>query len=63
MQVYLTRDTDVFVELTDRVANAEAAGADVFISIHNNALEKSKRGSMVFYPNQNYRPYLSDDVA
>ena len=63
VQVYLTRDTDVFVELTDRVANAEAAGADVFISIHNNALEKSKRGSMVFYPNQNYRPYLSDEGA
>ena len=63
VQVYLTRSTDVAISLADRVANAEAAGADVFISLHNNALDKSKRGSMVFYPNESYRPELSYEGA
>ena len=63
VQVYLTRSTDVAISLSDRVANAEAAGADVFISLHNNALDKSKRGSMVFYPNESYRPELSYEGA
>lgn len=64
VEVYLTRNADYDVELSQRVANAEAAGADVFISIHNNALDDtSRRGAMVLYPNQNYRPYLNEEGA
>lgn len=59
VQVYLTRSTDTYVSLSDRVANAAAADADVFISIHNNAsTNPNTGGSMVFYPNESYLPEL-----
>ncbi len=35
--IYMTRETDVFVELEDRVALANEKKADLFISIHVNA--------------------------
>src|SRR5256886_15155472 len=38
--VILTRDTDEDVPLADRVRIANQAGADVFLSIHCNAMEK-----------------------
>src|SRR5438105_6127597 len=38
--VILTRDTDEDVPLADRVRIANEAGADVFLSIHCNAMEK-----------------------
>ena len=60
VQVYLTRSTDTYLGLSERVENAAAEGADVFISIHNNASTNlSTSGSMVFYPNESYRPDLS----
>ena len=60
VQVYLTRSTDTYLELSDRVSNSVAAGADVFISIHNNASSNpDTSGSMVFYPNASYRPDLN----
>ncbi len=37
VQVPLTRSTDVFYELKDRTAAANAAGADLLVSIHCNA--------------------------
>jgi len=36
--VYLTRDSDIFVSLERRVAMAHRAGADVFLSLHADAL-------------------------
>ena len=64
VQIYLTRDSDTAVELSTRVEQAAAAGADVFISIHNNASSNEKTsGSMVFYPNNNYRPALGAEGA
>lgn len=36
--VYLTRDSDVFVSLRDRVQLSSEAGADLFISIHINTV-------------------------
>lgn len=37
VQVLLSRSTDVFLELRERTANANAAGADILVSVHCNA--------------------------
>ncbi|MBB3132137.1 N-acetylmuramoyl-L-alanine amidase [Paenibacillus rhizosphaerae] len=37
VQVFLSRSTDVFLELKDRTDKANAAGADILVSIHCNA--------------------------
>lgn len=48
-RVYLTRKDDVFVPLRERVARARAAGGDLFLSIHANALPIARlRGASVF---------------
>ena len=39
MQVMLTREADVFVPLQARMTLARAAGADIFLSLHADALE------------------------
>ncbi len=39
--VYMTRDTDVKIELADRAAKARKLKADVFVSIHMNAATNS----------------------
>jgi len=47
---YLTRERDVFMSLQRRVRKAQAAGADVFISVHvNGCRARSARGAEVFY--------------
>jgi N-acetylmuramoyl-L-alanine amidase len=49
MRSYLTRDTDVFISLRDRIRRAHENGADMFISIHADAFHKrSARGSSVY---------------
>ncbi len=58
--VYMTRDDDTYVGLTDRVKFADSVNADFFISIHNNsAASSSACGSEVYYPNTNYKSDLS----
>lgn len=48
-RVRLTRTDDRFIELTERVALARAAGADLFLSVHADALpEEQLRGASVF---------------
>lgn len=47
--VVLTRATDVFVRLRDRIAIARAAGADVFLSLHADAHgTRDMRGASVY---------------
>ena len=53
VRVVMTRDSDVYVGLTDRVTNAVAQGADVFVSIHlNSSTNTSANGAEVIVPNQ-----------
>lgn len=40
--VYMTRDRDKFVKLSDRTVYANKKDADIFISIHANAVEKKQ---------------------
>lgn len=48
-EVFLTRDRDVFVELSERAAIANRLGADLFVSIHFNAASDSAaRGAETF---------------
>lgn len=48
-RVAMTRDSDEFVPLAGRVERARAAGADLFLSIHADALpEEQMRGASVF---------------
>lgn len=48
-QVTLTRTTDEFVELEERVARARAAQGDLFLSIHADAIPDAEvRGASVF---------------
>ncbi len=48
-RVKLTRNDDEFVPLPDRVAHARAAGGDLFLSIHADAVpDKHTRGASVF---------------
>jgi N-acetylmuramoyl-L-alanine amidase len=47
--IALTRATDVFIELEDRVARARDLGADLFISLHADAGPKAEtRGASVY---------------
>lgn len=49
LSVVLTRDEDVFVPLFTRITIARAAGADMFISLHADALaEDEARGAAVY---------------
>ena len=53
--VYMTRDDDTYLDLDERVDNAAANGADVFVSIHiNSATVSTAHGAEVYYPNENY---------
>jgi len=49
MRAVLTRDSDIFVPLAQRMTIARAAGADVFISLHADALETAQaHGASVY---------------
>lgn len=53
-RVYMTRDDDVFIRLRDRVAQAQASNADLFISLHANTHRKRNlRGASVYTLSEN----------
>ena len=53
-RVDMTRDTDVFIRLRDRVAMARKVGADLFISIHANTIgSRHVRGTSVYTLSEN----------
>ncbi|RBW44788.1 N-acetylmuramoyl-L-alanine amidase [Loktanella sp. D2R18] len=49
VQASLTRDADIFVPLYTRVSSARAAGADLFISLHADALEEDAASGASVY--------------
>lgn len=49
MKAVLTRDADVFVPLEERMTIARAAGADVFLSLHADALEEDQATGASIY--------------
>ncbi|WAM35004.1 N-acetylmuramoyl-L-alanine amidase [Caldicellulosiruptor morganii] len=59
--VYMSRETDKFVDLYDRTKMANSLNADLFISIHNNAINNPQtRGTMVLYKEKNLNGFISD---
>lgn len=62
VKVYLTREDDTYVSLENRVKYAKSVGADLFVSLHNNAAYSSAgNGACVFYPNRNYSKAISNE--
>ncbi|WPX09786.1 N-acetylmuramoyl-L-alanine amidase [Anaerocellum danielii] len=60
-EVYMSRDKDVYVDLYDRTRMANNLNVDLFISIHNNAIENSSvRGTMVLYKEKQQNGVISD---
>ncbi|RPI63933.1 MAG: N-acetylmuramoyl-L-alanine amidase [Planctomycetaceae bacterium] len=52
VQVVMTRDKDVFIELDDRVEIANTSGAKLFVSIHSDSsADKTDCGHTVIMPN------------
>ena len=62
--VYLTRETDIKVELAERAAKARRLNADLFISIHMNAAKSSQvRGVETYSITPKGAPSSSDTKA
>lgn len=57
-QVIMTRESDVYVPLPERVVLANSIGADVFVSVHLNAYSKpgGQWGTEVYYSTSESRP-------
>lgn len=56
----MTRQTDVYISLSERVAIAKAAEGDVFVSIHANAFNGTANGTETYYYAAANNPYVSD---
>ncbi|MFW6144732.1 MAG: InlB B-repeat-containing protein, partial [Candidatus Natronoplasma sp.] len=48
-EVLMTRETDVYVSLEERVNIANDGGADIYVSIHNNAYDGNTKGIESYY--------------
>ncbi|MGB3148421.1 MAG: N-acetylmuramoyl-L-alanine amidase [Paracoccaceae bacterium] len=64
MDVVLTRDDDRFVPLSQRVSLAQAAAADIFISLHADALQEGvASGSTLYLLDEEASDKASADLA
>lgn len=54
VNVHMTRTTDVYVSLGDRVKFANDKNATLFVSIHNNSMPSGMKGSMLLYHYTSY---------
>ncbi len=62
--VFLTRDDDIFVPLEMRVSLARMAGADVFVSLHADALAEGRaRGATVYTLSETASDIASEKLA
>lgn len=63
-RVYMTRDEDVFIKLTDRVEKARKVNGDMFISIHANSHENKKTSGLSIYTlSENASDKEAEDLA
>lgn len=60
IKVEMTRSTDVFIKLADRVTYATSVKGDAFVSIHTNAANGTANGSESFYYRAAENPYIKD---
>lgn len=59
--VYMTRSTDSYMEISNRVAIAANYKADVLVSIHlNSSTNAAAKGAEVYYPNSSYNITVSN---
>jgi N-acetylmuramoyl-L-alanine amidase len=64
LNVVLTRQSDIFIELTDRPTIAQQKAADLFVSIHLNAnRNRKKTGVETFFLNVNPDPAVTEIAA
>lgn len=63
INVKLTRETDVFLSLAQRVNFARANQGDLFISIHTNAFNGSANGLETYYYGAATNPYVKNSQA
>lgn len=64
IKAFLTRDSDVFLSLGERVQIARARGANLFISLHADTLrERSIRGATVYTISDRASDKLADELA
>jgi N-acetylmuramoyl-L-alanine amidase len=64
IKAFLTRDTDIFLSLGERVQIARSRGANLFISLHADTLrEKSIRGATVYTISDRASDKLADELA
>lgn len=63
MSVVMTRDSDYFVELSERANIANQTGADVFVSIHCNSGASTAQGTEVWtYPGAAEDKQLAENI-
>ncbi len=64
MRAVLTRNSDVFVPLSERLTIARNAGADVFLSLHADALEgEQARGASIYTLSEDATDRASERMA
>lgn len=56
LEVGMTRETDVFVGLSERARRANNWGADLFVSIHCNSFNNTAKGIEIYCFADKYRP-------